>query len=71
MHAGVTTYNTFSPSAPATPGSPIAALAALPGATGNDRRCPGSNERDPGDHSTPFTDNGTLDCDPSQVPLGP
>ncbi len=34
-------------------------------------RCPGTNERDPGDGSTPFTDNGTLPCDPDQVPLGP
>jgi len=34
-------------------------------------RCPGSNERDPGDGSTPFTDDGALDCDPSQVPPGP
>ena len=39
--------------------------------TGNLRRCPGSNERNPGDNSTPFTDNGTLDCDPSEVPPGP
>jgi phospholipid/cholesterol/gamma-HCH transport system substrate-binding protein len=38
---------------------------------GNTKRCPGANERDPGDGSTPFTDSGTLDCDPSQVPLGP
>ena len=35
------------------------------------RRCPGANERNPGDNSTPFTDNGTLDCDPSQTPQGP
>jgi phospholipid/cholesterol/gamma-HCH transport system substrate-binding protein len=35
------------------------------------QRCPGANERNPGDNSTPFTDNGTLDCDPSQVPPGP
>jgi phospholipid/cholesterol/gamma-HCH transport system substrate-binding protein len=38
---------------------------------GNLRRCPGANERDPGDGSTPFTDNGTLDCDTSHVPLCP
>ena len=38
---------------------------------GNTERCPGSNERNPGDNSTPFTENGTLDCDPSQVPPGP
>jgi phospholipid/cholesterol/gamma-HCH transport system substrate-binding protein len=37
----------------------------------NDERCPGANERDPGDGSTPFTDGGTIDCDPSQVPPGP
>ena len=37
----------------------------------NDQRCPGSSERDPGDGSTPFTDGGALDCDPSQVPQGP
>ena len=41
------------------------------GATGNTARCPGANERNPGDNSTPFTDNGQLACDPSQVPLGP
>ncbi len=32
-------------------------------------RCPGANERDPGDGSTPFTDDGDLPCDPSQVPI--
>src|SRR6266511_699670 len=39
--------------------------------TGNLKRCPGSNERNPGDNSTPFTEGGTLDCDPSEVPPGP
>jgi phospholipid/cholesterol/gamma-HCH transport system substrate-binding protein len=39
-------------------------------------RCPGALERDRGDNSTPFTDNGNLTagptgCDPSQVPTGP
>jgi phospholipid/cholesterol/gamma-HCH transport system substrate-binding protein len=44
----------------------------LPGFQINQRnRCPGANERNPGDNSTPFTDNGTLDCDPSEVPEGP
>ncbi len=37
----------------------------------NNARCPGSLERDPGDGSTPFTDGGNLNCDPSQVPTGP
>jgi phospholipid/cholesterol/gamma-HCH transport system substrate-binding protein len=35
------------------------------------QKCPGANERNPGDNSTPFTDNGQLACDPSQVPPGP
>ena len=34
-------------------------------------KCPGSNERDPGDNSTPFTDGGAIDCDPTEVPPGP
>jgi phospholipid/cholesterol/gamma-HCH transport system substrate-binding protein len=37
----------------------------------NRRRCPGANERDNGDGSTPFTDGGSLDCDPAQLPVGP
>jgi phospholipid/cholesterol/gamma-HCH transport system substrate-binding protein len=38
---------------------------------GNNARCPGANERDPGDGSTPFTDGGTINCAEEQVPLGP
>lgn len=38
---------------------------------GNTERCPGSLERDAGDGSVPFTDGGTLNCDPSQGPTGP
>jgi phospholipid/cholesterol/gamma-HCH transport system substrate-binding protein len=38
--------------------------------TGNTRRCPGSNERPAPDGSNPFTDGGTLNCDPSQIPPG-
>jgi phospholipid/cholesterol/gamma-HCH transport system substrate-binding protein len=38
---------------------------------GNNARCPGALERDPGDGSVPFTDGGTLDCDPRQVATGP
>ncbi|MDX6586388.1 MAG: phospholipid/cholesterol/gamma-HCH transport system substrate-binding protein [Solirubrobacterales bacterium] len=37
----------------------------------SDQRCPGSTERDPGDGSTPFTDGGALECDPTQLPVGP
>jgi phospholipid/cholesterol/gamma-HCH transport system substrate-binding protein len=35
------------------------------------QKCPGANERNPGDNSTPFTENGTLDCNPTQVAPGP
>ena len=67
-----TTFNAFSAGLPSTPPlSPIAELAKIGGALDNRARCPGANERDPGDNSTPFTDNGTLACDPSQVPVGP
>ncbi len=38
---------------------------------GNTRRCPGSTERPAADGSSPFTEGGTLDCDPTQLPVGP
>jgi len=39
---------------------------------GNLRRCPGAASQAPADGSAPFRDSdGTLDCDPSQVPPGP
>jgi phospholipid/cholesterol/gamma-HCH transport system substrate-binding protein len=67
-----TTFNAFSGGIPSTsPTSPMAELAKIGGAIDNRARCPGANERDPGDNSTPFTDNGTLACNPSQVPVGP
>ena len=54
----------FSPPQP-----PAAAFATL---TQDQRaKCPGANERDPGDGSTPFTEGGTLDCDPTEIPPGP
>jgi phospholipid/cholesterol/gamma-HCH transport system substrate-binding protein len=57
-----------------TPGmSPAQVVGALEGAglkIGNLRRCPGSAERPGPDGSNPFTDNGTLNCDPSQFPPG-
>jgi phospholipid/cholesterol/gamma-HCH transport system substrate-binding protein len=37
---------------------------------GQVERCPGATER-PADGSNPFTDGGTLDCDPSLIPPGP
>jgi len=66
-----TTFNAFSASLDfANPLSPIVETAEI-GGTYKNARCPGTNERNPGDDSTPFTDNGTLPCDPDQVPLGP
>ena len=59
---GVVDLGTLSPTfQPATPGLTY----------GQVDRCPGTTERDPGDGSTPFTDGGTLNCDPSHVPPGP
>jgi phospholipid/cholesterol/gamma-HCH transport system substrate-binding protein len=68
-----TTFNAFSPGLPGglvNPTSPIVEAAGI-GGTGKTARCPGANERNPGDDSTPFTDNGTLACHPAEVPLGP
>ena len=81
-----TTFNPFSLSGPGgapnllDPLTPEEQLASLD--TGNNRRCPGGNERpvndiDPSDESVPFTDGGALtdgepgDCDPSHVQPGP
>jgi phospholipid/cholesterol/gamma-HCH transport system substrate-binding protein len=72
------TFNAFSPSPSGLSNLllPIDVGDALQGLNpsfdvGNTARCPGSLERDPGDGSTPFTDGGNLNCDPSQVPTGP
>jgi phospholipid/cholesterol/gamma-HCH transport system substrate-binding protein len=81
-----TSFNAFSASGPGgtpnllDPLTPAELAAALD--TGNNRRCPGGNERpvtdiDPSDTSVPFTDGGALtdgkagDCNPSQVLPGP
>ena len=37
---------------------------------GNYRRCPGSNERPAPDGSNPWTDGGSVNCDPSIIPTG-
>ena len=37
---------------------------------GNYKRCPGSNERPAPDGSNPWTEGGTLNCDPSIIPPG-
>jgi phospholipid/cholesterol/gamma-HCH transport system substrate-binding protein len=52
-----------------TPIPPSARMTGL--STGNERRCPGTAIQRPPDGSAPFTDGGTLDCNPSLVPPGP
>jgi phospholipid/cholesterol/gamma-HCH transport system substrate-binding protein len=65
-----TTFNVFSASGPgglpdfANPLTPAETIGLLD--LDNLDRCPGANER-----TTPFTDDGALDCDPSQTPVGP
>jgi phospholipid/cholesterol/gamma-HCH transport system substrate-binding protein len=39
--------------------------------TGRNNRCPGSNERDPGDGSTPYKPSPDFNCDASITPVGP
>ncbi len=73
------TFNAFSPSGsglsnlllPVDVGDALQGIGVSALDVGNTARCPGSLERDPGDGSTPFTDGGNLNCDPSQVPTGP
>ena len=65
-----TTFNIFSPSLVPVPISNKGDLQAQGLSIGNYKRCPGANERDPGDGSTPFTDGGELDCNATQVPGG-
>ena len=71
----LTTFNSFAPavSGGLLPDFNLPQLPTnLPGFTINQlNRCPGTNERNPGDNSTPFTDNGTLACNPSETPTGP
>ncbi len=75
-----TNFNSFTAPAPnALPGvlpnilaNPITPEQQFSSITQDQRqRCPGANERNPGDGSTPFTEDGTLDCDPTDVPPGP
>jgi phospholipid/cholesterol/gamma-HCH transport system substrate-binding protein len=82
-----TTFNAFTFSSP-TPSIPELVSGILAGPTPVDtvfhdllkidfrKRCPGANERNPGDNSTPFhvdpsQPGNQLDCDPAQVPTGP
>jgi phospholipid/cholesterol/gamma-HCH transport system substrate-binding protein len=71
-----TTFNAFSVSQNGLPNlpSPLTLLSTeqfLAGlSTDNLQKCPGANERPAPDGSNPFTDGGTLDCDPSEIPPG-
>ena len=49
-----------------TPTTPVQGFEGLK--TGQLKRCPGSATQPAADGSSPFTDNGLLGCDPSQVP---
>jgi len=49
-----------------TPASVTQALESLK--SGQLRRCPGAATQPPADGSAPFTDNGLLGCDPTEVP---
>jgi hypothetical protein len=69
-----TTFNVFSVSTPGFPAifDPPSSLISNPALdTGNTKRCPGANERPAPDGSNPFTDGGTLNCNPNQIPPGP
>ncbi len=64
------------PSLPVCAPGPAGSVAPAALTTGQVARCPGGLERDRGDGSLPFTDNGNLTagptgCDPSEVPTGP
>jgi phospholipid/cholesterol/gamma-HCH transport system substrate-binding protein len=71
------TFNLFSLNAPGVPDflnplpPTLGALQSHGFDINNYHRCPGSLERDPGDGSTPFTDNGAIDCNPDEVSVGP
>jgi phospholipid/cholesterol/gamma-HCH transport system substrate-binding protein len=68
-----TTFNSFSLSPN---GLPDIALVQTPAQIqsaldlNNLERCPGSNERPFPDGSNPYTEGGTLDCNPNQIPPG-
>ena len=69
-----TTFNTFSVGANDLPVVDLTGALQTTGSDlfdiGNYKRCPGSNERPAPDGSNPFTDGGTVDCDPSIIPPG-
>ena len=52
--------------------SPVPPAARMNGVqTGAVRRCPGAASQPPADGSAPFTEGGSLDCDPALTPPGP
>ncbi len=50
------------------PAQRLSTYETIPHGTGNYTRCPGAATQPAPDGSSPFTENGTLDCNPSQVP---
>jgi phospholipid/cholesterol/gamma-HCH transport system substrate-binding protein len=66
----LTTFNVFTVGIPGFPGVPdLTSPATLGGLDiGNVEKCPGSGER--GVSDAQLTQNGTIDCDPSQTPPG-
>ena len=68
-HANAFTFKNglVAPIAPALRGTSLSELAAV----GQNNRCPGSMERDPGDGSTPWLPTPDFNCNPRQLPPGP
>lgn len=68
-HANAFTFKNgiVAPIAPALRGTSLAELAAV----GQNNRCPGSMERDPGDRSTPWLPTPDFNCNPRHLPPGP
>jgi len=50
------------------PAERLSTYQSIPHGTGNYERCPGAATQAAPDGSSPFTEGGTLDCDPSQIP---
>lgn len=50
------------------PAERLSTYQSIPHGTGNYERCPGAATQAAPDGSSPFTEGGTLECDPSQVP---
>jgi phospholipid/cholesterol/gamma-HCH transport system substrate-binding protein len=72
ISANINTFSAATPGLPlpiSKPDSPAQQVGLL--SVNNRRRCPGTLERDPGDGSIPFTDDGRLDCNTNHKAVGP